>query len=139
VRGEKPKIWRDQKLQGNDIVADTILERLPRIAALVSIVSPRYVQSEWCNRELEEFSRLAERSGGARIGDKARIFKVVKTPVNRKRLPEEVQPMRDYDSFVYDEAGRPAAGAVAGLRQRAHVPEEARRPRLRYRAASRRD
>src|SRR5438067_5938472 len=107
VRGQKPKIWRDQKLQGNDIFADTILERLPRIAALVSILSPRYVQSEWCNRELKEFYRIAERSGGARIGDKARIFKVVKTPVNRERLPEEVQPMLGYDFFVYDDAGRP--------------------------------
>jgi hypothetical protein len=107
VRGQKPKIWRDQKLQGNDIFADTILERLPRIAALVSVFSPRYVQSEWCNRELKEFSRIAERSGGARIGDKARIFKVVKTPVSRERLPEEVQPMLGYDFFVYDDAGRP--------------------------------
>ncbi len=107
VRGEKPKIWRDPKLQGNDIFADTILDRLPRIAALVSVVSPRYVQSEWCNRELKEFYRIAEQSGGARIGDKARIFKVVKTPVSRERLPEEVQPMIGYDFFVYDEAGRP--------------------------------
>ncbi|MBV8544644.1 MAG: hypothetical protein JO093_13880 [Acidobacteria bacterium] len=107
VRGQKPKIWRDQKLQGNDIFADTILERLPRIAALVSVLSPRYVQSEWCNRELKEFSRLAERSGGTRIGDKARIFKVVKTPVSQERLPEEVQPMLGYEFFVYDEAGRP--------------------------------
>jgi hypothetical protein len=107
VRGQKPKIWRDQKLQGNDIFADTILERLPRIAALVSVVSPRYVQSEWCNRELKEFYRIAERTGGARIGDKARIFKVVKTPVSMERLPEEVQPMLGYDFFVYDAAGRP--------------------------------
>jgi hypothetical protein len=107
VRGQKPKIWRDQKLQGNDVFADTILERLPRIAALVSVLSPRYVQSEWCNRELKEFYRQAELSGGARIGDKARIFKVVKTPVSSERLPEEVQPMLGYDFFVYDEAGRP--------------------------------
>jgi len=107
VRGQKPKIWRDQKLQGNDIFADTILERLPRIAALVSVVSPRYVQSEWCNRELKEFYRIAEHSGGARIGDKARIFKVVKTPVSLERLPEEVQPMLGYEFFVYDDAGRP--------------------------------
>jgi hypothetical protein len=107
VRGKKPKIWRDPKLQGNDIFADTIIERLPRIAALVSVFSPRYVQSEWCNRELKEFYRVAERSGGARIGDKARIFKVVKTPISQERLPEEVQPMLGYDFFVYDEAGRP--------------------------------
>lgn len=107
MRGERPKIWRDLKLQGNDIFADTIIERLPRIAALVSVLSPRYVQSEWCNRELKEFCRAAERSGGVRIGDKARIFKVVKTPVSRERFPEEVQPMLGYEFFVYDESGRP--------------------------------
>jgi hypothetical protein len=43
--GEKPKIWRDPKLQGNDYFADTLLERLPRIAALVSVLSPRYVHA----------------------------------------------------------------------------------------------
>jgi hypothetical protein len=107
MRGERPKIWRDLKLQGNDIFADTIVERLPRIAALVSVLSPRYVQSEWCNRELQEFCRAAERSGGVRIGDKARIFKVVKTPVKAERLPEQVQPMLGYEFFVYDESGRP--------------------------------
>jgi len=107
MRGQKPKIWRDLKLQGNDIFADTITERLPRVAALVSVLSPRYAQSEWCNRELKEFCRAAERSGGMRIGDKARIFKVVKTPVSFERLPEQVQPMLGYDFFVYDESGRP--------------------------------
>lgn len=104
--GETPKIWRDPKLQGNDYFADTILERLPRIAALVSVLSPRYVQSEWCNRELKEFCRAAEQSGGIRIADKARLFKVVKTPVNRERLPEEMQPMLGYEFFVYDDKGR---------------------------------
>jgi hypothetical protein len=106
LRGETPKIWRDLKLQGNDFFADTILERLPRIAALVSILSPRYVQSEWCNRELKEFYHAAEQTGGVRVADKARIFKVVKTPVSRERLPEEVQPMLGYDFFVYDDSGR---------------------------------
>ena len=107
VRGEKPKIWRDPKLQGNDIFADTIVERLPRVAALVSVLSPRYVQSEWCNRELKEFCRVAERAGGLCVGDKARVFKVVKTPVSHDRLPGEVQPMLGYEFFVYDEKGRP--------------------------------
>lgn len=108
IRGQIPRIWRDPKLQGNDYFADTILERLPRIAALVSVLSPRYVQSEWCNRELKEFCRAAERAGGVRVGDKARVFKVVKTPVTRERLPEEVQPMLGYEFFVYDaQSGRP--------------------------------
>jgi hypothetical protein len=106
--GKTPKIWRDPKLQGNDFFADTILDRLPRVAALISVVSPRYVQSEWCTRELKEFYRAAELSGGVRVADKARIFKVVKTPVQPERLPEEVQPMLGYEFFIYDpESGRP--------------------------------
>jgi len=37
--GEKPRIWRDPKLQGNDYFADTLLaERLPKAAALVSVL-----------------------------------------------------------------------------------------------------
>src|SRR5262245_33242660 len=88
--GHTPKIWRDPKLQGNYYFADTILQRLPKTASLVPILSPRYVQSEWCNRELKEFWRAAEETGGVRVADKARIFKVVKTPVELERLPDEV-------------------------------------------------
>ena len=106
--GEKPKIWRDPKLQGNDYFADTILERLPKIGALVSVVSPRYVQSEWCTRELKEFCRASEKAGGLRIADKARVFKVVKTPVPPERYPEEIQPLLGYEFYVVDpQSGRP--------------------------------
>lgn len=114
LRGRTPRIWRDPKLQGNDYFADTILDRLPKVAALVSVLSPRYVQSEWCNRELKEFWRAAQSCGGIRVADKARIFKVVKTPVEQTRLPEEVQPMLGYEFYTYDtESGRPRELAAA--------------------------
>lgn len=107
--GEKPRIWRDPKLQGNDYLSDTILvEQIPRVAALLTVLSPRYLQSEWCTWELEEFCRASERSGGVRVGDKARIFKVVKTPVPRERHPAPLQPFLGYDFYVTDpETGRP--------------------------------
>ncbi|HEX3527773.1 MAG TPA: hypothetical protein VH988_11965 [Thermoanaerobaculia bacterium] len=112
--GEKPRIWRDPKLQGNDFFADTILERLPKVGALVSVLSPRYVQSEWCTRELKEFCRASETSGGIRIADKARIFKVVKTPVPAERHPQEVQPFLGYEFYVVDpQSGRPRELAQA--------------------------
>jgi Domain of unknown function (DUF4062) len=107
--GEKPRIWRDPKLQGNDYFSDTILsEQIPRVAALLAVLSPRYIQSEWCVRELEEFCRASERSGGIRIADKARIFKVIKTPVPRERHPEPLQPLLGYEFYVTDsQTGRP--------------------------------
>jgi hypothetical protein len=106
--GEKPKIWRDPKLQGNDYFADTLLERLPRVAALVSVLSPRYVHSEWCTRELKAFCSASEKSGGIRVADKSRIFKVVKTPVPREQYPDEIQPLLGYEFYVVDpQTGRP--------------------------------
>ncbi len=107
--GEKPRIWRDPKLQGNDYFAETILiERLPKVAALLTVLSPRYVQSEWCTRELEEFCRSSELSGGVRVADKARIFKVIKTPIPYERHPEALQPLLGYEFYVTDpQTGRP--------------------------------
>src|SRR5271165_3044634 len=68
--GEPPQIWRDPKLQGNDFFADTLIERLRSVAALISVVSPRYVRSEWARRELTEFWNAAEEQGGIRFRDR---------------------------------------------------------------------
>lgn len=107
--GEKPRIWRDPKLQGNDHFSDKILqEQIPDVAALLTVLSPRYIQSEWCTRELEEFCRASARSGGVRIAGKARIFKVIKTPIPRERHPEPLQPLLGYEFYVIDsQTGRP--------------------------------
>lgn len=101
--GEKPRIWRDPKLQGNDYFADTILsEQIPQVAALVTVLSPRYLQSDWCRWELEGFCRASEKEGGVRVGDKARIFKVIKTPIPLERHPAPLQPLLGYEFFVTD-------------------------------------
>jgi hypothetical protein len=105
--GKRPQIWRDPKLQGNDFFADTLFERLRRVAVLVSVVSPRYVKSEWTRRELVEFWKAAEEQGGIRFNDKARIFKVLKTPVPVDVLPPELRSLLGYEFFKMDpETGR---------------------------------
>jgi len=105
--GKPPHIWRDPKLQGNDSFADTLVARLQHVAALVPIVSPRYVRSEWTRKELNEFWRAAKEQGGIRFNDKLRIFKVLKTPVPVESLPSELQPILGYEFFKVDhESGR---------------------------------
>lgn len=107
LMGEKPKIWRDPKLQGNDYFSDEIVQQFPGIATLVSVLSPRYVKSEWCTREVKEFFRAAESNIGIRVKNKARIFKVVKTPIDRSENPPELQNLLGYDFFKRDpETGR---------------------------------
>jgi hypothetical protein len=105
--GKPPRIWRDPKLQGNDLFAETLVERLRRVAVLVTVVSPRYVKSEWAQRELNEFWDAAEHRGGIRVGDKARVFKVLKTPVSIERTPEHLQSLLGYDFFhIEPETGK---------------------------------
>lgn len=105
--GRELSVWRDDKLQGNDYFDPALLHRLSRIAVLVSILSPRYLHSEWCLKELREFVTVAERTRGLRIGDRARIFKVVKTFVARDEHPPELQGLLGYEFYQMDPAGRP--------------------------------
>jgi TIR domain len=104
--GRRAEIWRDQKLQGNDVFADEIVQQFPKTAVLLSVLTPRYVESDWCTREIEEFCKAAEHSGGLTLDNKARVIKVVKTPVDGKRLlPPLLQQMLGYDFFTFvDEA-----------------------------------
>jgi len=100
--GAELAIWRDAKVQGNDYLSDTLLKQFPKIAVLVSILSPRYIQSEWCLRELQEFAEVAEKTGGLSIEDKARIFKVVKTLISREEHPKPLQGLLGYEFFAVD-------------------------------------
>lgn len=105
--GKSPHIWRDPKLQGNDLFAETLVERLRRVAVLVTIVSPRYIKSEWTLRELKAFVTAAEEQGGLRVGDKARVFKILKTPVPLEKTPPELRMLLGYEFFRVDpESGR---------------------------------
>jgi hypothetical protein len=100
--GKDARIWWDPKLRGNDVLSDTLVTQLQRVAALISVVSPRYIRSEWALRELDEFCKAAEHRGGVHIGDKSRLFKVLKTPVPIDQHPPELQALIGYEFFKLD-------------------------------------
>lgn len=106
--GEQPAIFRDPKLRGNDYFDDVLLNALPEVALLVTVLSPRYIKSEWCVKELEEFCRAAQSAVGPRVGDRSRIFKVIKTHVSRDKHPRELSGLTGYEFYREDHAtGRP--------------------------------
>ena len=100
--GAELAIWRDAKVQGNDYLSDTLLKQFPKIAILISILSPRYIQSQWCLRELQEFAEVAEKTDGLSLEDKARVFKVVKTLIQREEHPEVLRGLLGYEFFAID-------------------------------------
>lgn len=102
--GCKAQIWRDEKLQGNDIFANEIIGQFKQTAVLVSILTPRYLNSEWCNKEVAEFCSSAEHNGGVVIDNKARLFKVLKAPIDtQETLPAVMREILGYEFFTFED------------------------------------
>jgi hypothetical protein len=102
--GKPLKIWRDRKLGGNEVFNDTIVIALAKTAILLSIISPRYLQSSSCRQELDDFFREATSNGGLRLDDKHRVFKVVKTYVPLEQHPPELRDLLGYEFYQRDQA-----------------------------------
>ncbi len=108
--GYEPAIWRDTRLQGNVYFQGELADRIKKTAVVISVLSPGYVQSDWCLGELREFCRLANESGGLLVGNNLRIFKVVKTHVDLKQHPPEFQKQLGYEFYEVDKmTQRPVA------------------------------
>src|SRR5262249_39782369 len=104
LMGGPVNIWRDGKLGGNDVFNETIDIELSKTAILLSVASPRYFQSTSCQRELEDFFRLAAEQGGLTINDKHRVFKVMKTYVPLDEHPKHLRDMLGYEFYALDQA-----------------------------------
>lgn len=102
--GSAPKIWRDKrKMHGNDYIEETLVSQVSKNAILVSILSPRYLEREWCLREVEEFCKTADQTGGFKIANKARIFIVEKTYIPPEiQIPRELQNLGGYRFYQLD-------------------------------------
>lgn len=103
--GKEPRIWRDPKLQGNDIFPDTLTEKLQNVAAFLPVLSPLYINSKWARRELSEFWAAMQKTTGVGVGDKSRIFKILKTPIPLDDHPPELRSLLGYEFFKIDEEG----------------------------------
>src|SRR5215510_8622094 len=85
--GRESRIWRDSRLTHTDPFPPDVLKQLSRAALLVSVLSPRYVNSDWCLRELNEFHKLAVKSAPDTVGNMLRILKTIKTPIELEEHP----------------------------------------------------
>ena len=109
LTGEAPQIWMDERgLHGNDRFADELDQSCPASAVILSVFSPRYLKSDWCQRELQNFLGDPPFELQSRLGNRSRIFKVVKTPVPLEEEPEATQALLGYEFYDVDAAtGRP--------------------------------
>lgn len=104
--GREARIWRDPRLQGGVDFAAEIGERIEKTKVLLTVLSPGYIESEWCLRELREFCRHAGRNGGLRVGNRTRAVKVVKTMIPHDKHPPELDKELGYEFYQIDEESK---------------------------------
>ena len=130
--GEPARIWRDDRLRGNDIFANEIVKQFPQTAVLLSILSPRYIDSEWCLREVDEFCRTAELNGGLTVDDKARVIRIMLRGIpaeRREQLPHVLKDALGYEFFQWTDGGHelpldPAFGTGEAYRRQIYFLAE---------------
>lgn len=99
--GKEVEIFRDPQLRGYGKFSEQLADKISTCAAFISVLSPRYLESDWCSWELGEFYKRA----GA-----GRIIKVVKSDIyeqthEQSRKPEirallaEIKDVRDYKFY----------------------------------------
>ena len=109
--GRRTSVWRDKRLTGTEVFAGEIEQQLRSSAVLISVISPGYMQSEWCNRELVGFTRYAEDHGNLRVGNLQRVVKVLRLPVDRSVLPPLLDDVLGAQFYRVD----PASGRARDL------------------------
>lgn len=102
--GRRPVIWRDQSLQGNHVFDKQIVDQFSNVAIMLSIITPRYIKSDWCIREVDEFYNTCSQNIGFTVSNKARVFKIIKTPVRVDLHPEKIQNVLGYEFYSTDAA-----------------------------------
>jgi hypothetical protein len=78
---------------------------------MISVVSPPFINSEVCRREVERFWLGAEQTGGRYVKEKSRLLKVVKTAISLEQMPRLLldifSPLFGFEFFELDaETGR---------------------------------
>jgi len=96
-------IWRDKKLQGSTLFDQRIQEQIHRSALFLALISPNYLKSEYCRKELAWFFAEAQKSTyGLSVNHEYRILPVFLRNIGHTAWPTELKgisgfPMHDQE------------------------------------------
>lgn len=106
LSGKQTRVFRAPRAK-DEVPPDTqLLSELPTVKAMVSVVSPPFVNSSGCVNEVKTFWEANERDGRLHADGHTRVLKVVKTPVEDDAMPPEIcdkfGDLLGFDFFEYD-------------------------------------
>jgi serine/threonine protein kinase len=106
LSGEKIRIARLPEDAIPPLIEAEILEQVPHAKAMISVVSPSFVNSEVCRREVEQFWTGAIETGGRYVKDRSRLLKVLKTAISEQQMPRPLldilSPLFGFQFFEHD-------------------------------------
>lgn len=105
---ERPNIWRDTKrISDGAQFTPEIEEALQQASFLVVVLSPNWMASTWCNRELETFAKY---HGSA--GLRERIIVVSKRYIDPNKRPSLLQGQTGFAFYARNEDPEDIAGDI---------------------------
>lgn len=111
LSGKRIRVFRPLRKDAAAPPETEVLANLPEVKALVSVVSPPFVNSEGCLREVETFWDANAQGGRLYVDGHTRVLKVVKTPVESDAVPESMrerfQELLGYEFYDFEpDSGR---------------------------------
>ena len=78
--GSRVAVWMDHRLEPEKQVDGALRDRVRRAECFVAVLSPRYLESPWCRKELDAFIAQAGEQG-------ERVFLLEMSPTSREEWP----------------------------------------------------
>jgi len=104
-RRDAAHIWMDSQLRGNEPFDDQLTEQVTGAGILLVVLSRAYLQSRWCQKELELFTESVARDGG--VDD--RIFLLHYEPTDPNEWPHPFQGLSAVKYRFYEQEDRYSA------------------------------
>jgi len=101
-RQDNFSLWYDHHLRHNVYLTPEIMGTIERTATLVVILSPGYLESEWCTRERDTFLKLVEE----RRANEGRIFLVERDKIELEARPPQFGDLLGYHFWKEDRPGK---------------------------------
>ena len=102
LTGDSLKVETAPLPAGKDEVEDTVFESMATARTLVSVLSPPFIKSKACNQSINEYCRTAAKSGDNQSSLSHKLFKVYKSPVTTKDIPEPISdPLSKLPAFEF--------------------------------------
>lgn len=99
--GRDPSLWMDSAdLRHGEAVSKQLIDKVQKSRSLLVVLSPSYLQSEWCRRERNEFLKLAKERR-----DIESIFIVEVDQIDRAEIPVELSDLRTFRFWKSLEGG----------------------------------